>query len=147
MASRRRIWSSRTRAARVDDALYRAIRPMLATTDRGRLMLMSSPFGKRGHFHDEWAAGGDDWMRIEVAAADVPRISEAFLAAERRALGSDWFRQEYQCAFLEVSGSLFNAGDIAAMLTDCDPLGTGLDGLGDVAVLDIPNYATKAGRS
>jgi len=36
-------------ASRVDDELYRAIRPMLAVSN-GRLILMSTPFGKRGHF-------------------------------------------------------------------------------------------------
>ena len=38
-------------AARVDDALYRAGRPMLAVS-KGRLSAFSTPFGKRGWFHD-----------------------------------------------------------------------------------------------
>ena len=40
-------------ASRVPDDLYRAIRPMLATSN-GRIILMSTPFGKRGHFSDVW---------------------------------------------------------------------------------------------
>ena len=43
-------------ASRVDDELYRAIRPMLAVSN-GRLILMSTPFGKRGHFYKEWSEG------------------------------------------------------------------------------------------
>ena len=39
-------------ASRVPDDLYSAMRPMLAVSD-GRLILMSTPFGKRGHFHQE----------------------------------------------------------------------------------------------
>jgi hypothetical protein len=35
-------------ASRVTDALHQAIRPMLAIS-RGRLVLLSSPFGRRGH--------------------------------------------------------------------------------------------------
>ncbi len=36
-------------AARVSDELYRAVRPMLATSG-GRIVLLSTPFGKRGFF-------------------------------------------------------------------------------------------------
>ena len=73
-------------AARVPDDLYRAVRPMLAVSG-GRLVCLSTPYGKRGFFHDAWAKGGDDWARIEVAADRITRISAKFLAQERRALG------------------------------------------------------------
>ena len=39
-------------AARVDDGLYYAVRPMLAVSG-GRLVALSTPYGKRGWFHDE----------------------------------------------------------------------------------------------
>ena len=61
-------------AARVPDDLYRAVRPMLAVSD-GRLICLSTPYGKRGFFHDAWANGGDDWARIEVPAERIGRIS------------------------------------------------------------------------
>src|SRR5262245_63673331 len=80
-------------AARVPDDLYRAVRPMLAVS-AGRLICLSTPYGKRGFFHDAWS-NGEDWLRIEVPADQVPRISPAFLEQERRALGESWFRQEY----------------------------------------------------
>src|SRR5438270_3881255 len=83
-------------AARVPDDLYRAARPMLAVS-RGRLVCLSTPYGRRGFFHDAWANGGEDWQRVEVPAEKVPRISAAFLAEERRAMGESWFRREYQC--------------------------------------------------
>src|ERR1035437_4701637 len=38
-------------AAFVDDELFAAIKPMLAVS-RGQLILMSTPFGRRGHFFD-----------------------------------------------------------------------------------------------
>ncbi len=47
-------------AARVPDALYYALRPMLATS-RGRLVLMSTPFGKRGHFYEAWTDDSAAW--------------------------------------------------------------------------------------
>ena len=43
-------------AARVDDELYYAVRPMLAVSG-GALMLLSTPFGKRGIFHQELTGG------------------------------------------------------------------------------------------
>src|SRR3954447_22929407 len=93
-------------AARVPDDLYRAVRPMLAVSG-GRLVCLSTPYGKRGFFHDAWAHGGDDWRRIEVPAARIPRISPDFLAQERRALGESWYRQEYGCSFEALSGLVY----------------------------------------
>jgi hypothetical protein len=93
-------------AARVPDDLYRAVRPMLAVSN-GRLVCLSTPDGKRGFFYDAWAHGGADWARIEVPAEKVPRISAEFLAAERRALGESWYRQEYGCSFEAVQGLVY----------------------------------------
>jgi Helicase len=64
-------------AARVDDGLYYAIRPMLAVSG-GRLLMLSTPAGRRGVFFEEWTEG-QSWERYEVKAEECPRISEAFL--------------------------------------------------------------------
>ncbi len=77
-------------AARVPDDLYRAVRPMLATSN-GRLICLSTPYGKRGFFYDCWANGGDDWLRIEIPADQGRRITPEFLAQERRSLGESWY--------------------------------------------------------
>jgi hypothetical protein len=103
-------------ASRVDDALYRAMRPMLAVS-RGRLLALSTPFGKQGWFHDAWHGSGD-WMRVRVTAEQCPRIPADFLAEERRALGERWFRQEYLCSFEDTVGSVFAYADIQAALSD-----------------------------
>jgi hypothetical protein len=102
-------------AARVPDELYRACRPMLATSG-GRLVLMSTPFGRRGHFHEEWANGGALWERVQVTAYECPRISPEFLEEERRSLGDLAFQSEYLCAFTETSGQLFRYEDVVAAL-------------------------------
>src|SRR4029434_3443645 len=60
-------------AALVADSLYYSVRPMLAVS-RGRLVALSTPFGKRGWFHDEWHGAGA-WQRLKVTAQDCPRIS------------------------------------------------------------------------
>src|SRR5207249_8810164 len=84
-------------AARVDDGLYRSVRPMLAVS-RGRLLALSTPFGRRGWFFDAWE-GAEDWQRLKITADQCPRITPEFLAEERRALGERWFAQEYQGVF------------------------------------------------
>ena len=93
-------------AARVPEELYRAIRPMLAVSG-GSLVLMSTPFGKRGHFFEEWTQGGTAWERIEVKAPECPRIPPAFLEEERRSLRDRWYRQEYMCSFEETVDQVF----------------------------------------
>jgi hypothetical protein len=103
-------------AARVPDELYYSIRPMLATSG-GRLILMSTPFGKRGHFWEAWDKG-DSWQRVRVPATEVPRISAAFLEEERTALGDWWFRQEYLCEFVEATDSVFSYEHVTAALSD-----------------------------
>jgi hypothetical protein len=92
-------------AARVDDALYYAVRPMLAVSG-GRLMLLSTPYGRRGIFYEEWTEG-EGWERYEVPASQCLRIPPAFLEAERRSMPEWWFAQEYGCEFRETEDQLF----------------------------------------
>ena len=100
----------------VSDGLYRAIRPMLAVSG-GRLILLGTPNGRRGHFFEAWQSD-EDWERIEVPASECPRISPAFLEAEKAALGSSWYKQEYECQFLDAVGALFKYEDIHRAITD-----------------------------
>jgi hypothetical protein len=93
-------------ASRVDDSLYRAIRPMLATSG-GRLVLMSTPFGKRGHFWQEWTERPHLWERFEVWAKACRRIPAEFLRAEEASLGRWFYAQEYECAFADTVDQLF----------------------------------------
>jgi hypothetical protein len=109
-------------ASRVDDALYQAVRPMLAVSG-GRIVLLSTPFGKRGFFYTEWTDGGPAWRRTKITAHDCPRIDPAWLEAERAAIGDWWFNQEYLCAFVETTDAAFRFDDIqAAFATDATPL-------------------------
>jgi hypothetical protein len=108
-------------AARVDDTLYYSVRPMLAVS-AGRLVALSTPFGRRGWFHQEWTEG-QDWYKVEVPAEQCPRISPAFLSEEQRTLGSWWFRQEYQCQFLNVVDQIFSYESVmSALSSDVQPL-------------------------
>jgi hypothetical protein len=114
-------------AARVEDQLYYAVRPMLATSN-GRLVGMSTPFGKRGWYWREWSDGQASWRKVQIPASEVPRISQAFLEEERAAMGDFMFRQEYGCEFVASSDSYFNYDDIQAALVDnLEPLFGGED--------------------
>jgi hypothetical protein len=103
-------------AARVDDELYFAVRPMLAVSG-GALMMLSTPYGKRGIFYEEWTAG-HGWERYEVSARDCPRISETFLEEERNALPPFIYRQEYECSFEDTEDQVFTSDMIDRALTD-----------------------------
>jgi Terminase large subunit, T4likevirus-type, N-terminal len=107
-------------AARVDDRLYRAMRPSLAVAN-GDLWLMSTPYGKRGFFWEEWEHGGEEWERISVPATECPRISPQLLA-EESAKGDEMYRQEYMCEFGEMEGAVFSRESIEAALQDFEPL-------------------------
>lgn len=115
-------------ASRVADDLYFGTRPMLAVSG-GSLVLMSTPFGKRGVFHEVWASeAGEGWERYEVPATEIPRITPEFLEEERRALPARMFRQEYMCSFEETEDQVFGYEEIeGAMSDDVAPLfGAGL---------------------
>ncbi len=103
-------------AARVDDGLYRSVRPMLAVS-KGKLLALSTPFGKRGWFYDAWS-GAEDWNRVKATADMCPRISPDFLAEEIRALGERWYRQEYACSFEETIDAVFSSADIQRAFSD-----------------------------
>ena len=104
-------------AARVEDQLLAAVRPMLATsTGGGRLIALTTPAGKRGWFFDAWT-GGNDWHRTRVAASDCPRITQAFLDEELRELGAQRFSEEYGLEFIDPDEAVFPTAIIDAAFT------------------------------
>jgi Terminase large subunit, T4likevirus-type, N-terminal len=130
-------------AAQVADDLYYSVRPMLAVS-QGRIILLSTPFGKRGFFFTEWTRQTENtWKKIKITADQCPRISQAFLDEEREALGDWWFQQEYYCVFGENLTSVFSWEDIKrAFAEDVETwdldLGLGLDANVDSFCSDNP---------
>lgn len=55
-------------ASRVLDATYAATRPMLTNNPRAVMVLLSTPFGKRGFFHEAWNRP-EVWTRFQVQPA------------------------------------------------------------------------------
>lgn len=103
-------------ASQVPDELYKAVLPMLMVSD-GQLVLMSTPFGKRGFFYDEWIAG-DDWKRIKITAADCPRMTAEQLEKQRRSMGDMFFKQEYSCEFVDDTLQTFQSDLIERAFDD-----------------------------
>lgn len=102
-------------SARVSDDIFYALRPMLAVSN-GRHILMSTPWGRRGHFFEAWENGGADWERIRITADDCPRIPRAFLAEERRNMPAMWYASEYNCEFVDTPDHVFSQEDIMRAL-------------------------------
>jgi hypothetical protein len=70
-------------ASRVEEDLYRALRPMLAVGN-GDMWLLSTPYRKKGFFYLNWEFGGAVWHRVRVPATECARIPREFLEEERR---------------------------------------------------------------
>lgn len=107
-------------ASRIADAFYQSVRPMLAVSG-GELVILSTPWGKRGFYYQVWteSAGSDDWHRIgPITARMVPRITEAFLAEERRWMPTAIYEQEYLCKFTDQIAAVFLQDQIALALSD-----------------------------
>ncbi len=105
-------------ASRVADELYYAVRPMLSTS-RGKLIALSTPFGKRGWFWEEWDSRRR-WVRTKVLAEECRRHSPEFLAEEKQALGPRWYASEYGCSFEDCVGAVFTEEMIQNALVDGD---------------------------
>jgi hypothetical protein len=72
---------------------------------------LSTAFAKQGWYFDAWEKD-KGWHKENVTAEQCPRISRAFLEAEKQKMPQRWFAQEYYNAFLDPAGSVFRQEDI-----------------------------------
>jgi len=120
-------------ASFVADEDYRAIRPMLS--HGARLILMSTPFGKRGFFYETWE-NGEGWSKYTVPATQCTHILPEFLDEEQAALGPWWYAQEYECAFQDNVAGFFDMVAVRESLeAGIKPL-EGMTGDGGMSVFD-----------
>jgi hypothetical protein len=103
-------------AAQVPDDFYYSVRPMLAVSG-GRMIALSTPFGRRGWFCREWEEG-QGWERHAITAHQCPRISKEFLAEEQRSMPDPWFRAEYLCEFTDTEDSVFSYDQVMGASSD-----------------------------
>ena len=72
-------------AARIDDDLMSALRPMLATVN-GSLLMLSTPAGKRGEFHRAWTEG----ERMDPHPCSGLGVSTPQQGVPRRGIARAW---------------------------------------------------------
>ncbi len=121
-------------AARMPDQVYMALRPTLAiaqSAGKGELLVLSTPFGKRGWFWEAWKSCEDakakgnnpDWAQVSIKVEQCPRITPQFLASEERAMGRHWYQQEYLTIFRDAIDSVFSGDDVdRAVVNTGEPL-------------------------
>jgi len=88
----------------IPDAVFVAIRPMLATTN-GTLDLLSTPRGNEGFFYDCFQS--NDFYKIHIKSEDCPRITDEFLEQERKRMTKLEYCQEYEAEFLDSLQQFF----------------------------------------
>lgn len=89
----------------IPDAVFVAIRPMLATTG-GTLDLLSTPRGNEGFFYECFES--DDFHKIHIMSKDCPRITSEFLDQEKKRMTKLEFCQEYEAEFLDSLQQFFS---------------------------------------
>lgn len=98
-------------ASRVEDELYFAVLPMLATRPKAREIQLSTPFGTRGFFYERWKLiqerQAPKWRYFEVPATMCPRISAEFLEEAKKRMGEWWYLQEFFCKFMDAQSQAF----------------------------------------
>jgi Terminase large subunit, T4likevirus-type, N-terminal len=105
-------------AARVDDATYDAVTPMLGVSG-GRLLGLSTPWGKLGWWYDRWANGGVRWERYDVPATtpEIAARTDPATLLEAQSRGAWHYGQEYLCQFGERADSVFSFAHIQRAIT------------------------------
>jgi hypothetical protein len=104
-------------ASRLEDALFEAVVPMIGVSD-GRLLMLSTPAGRRGVFFDLWERGGTSWERVRVPASASPLWTPRRLEQQLQLLGDYAYRQEFDLAFVSDETQVFPQELLEAALTD-----------------------------
>lgn len=107
-------------AAQVADEMLAALIPML-TISRGRLLALSTPFGRRGWYFAAWEDPSDAWEKISFKASENPRLDPADLAEQRKILGDRWYMQEFELEFVEAIGQAFSTESVLAAFNSQEP--------------------------
>jgi hypothetical protein len=94
-------------AARVSDAYFAAILPTIAARPNAVVLMMTTPAGNHGFFHQIWNDAHDQsWIRIQSPASEAKHLDQDFIQLKRRFLSQQQFEQEYECGFGPASRSL-----------------------------------------
>ena len=92
-------------AAFIDEAVIEAILPSIAVTE-GRIVLSSTPNGKRGTFASIFLGSDPAWSRWKITPEESGIRQEA-IEEFARLKGEDLARQEFGCEFLDSDRQAF----------------------------------------
>jgi hypothetical protein len=88
-------WIVADEAARLDDDLISALRPMRARRPQARFAMLSTAWSRTDPFWTAWASDDPSWMRLR-ATAEIPGLLDAeFLDKERLNMGEHKYKREY----------------------------------------------------
>lgn len=95
-------------AAYVPDAVYTALKPMLAVSSKKGLgweCFLSTPFGKGGFFYESHF--DDEYKHFHVSSEDCERIPKKFILKEKLRLSKIEYAQEYLGEFTDEFQQFF----------------------------------------
>ena len=133
-----------------DDAVERALLPMLATVPHGggQLVAISSPNGKRGGFYKQFLRGEAEGQAgigthraVRLPSSQNPLVDTAFLDEMRETMSASAFRAEFEAEFVDSAGAVFPQDDVQAAVCDDDYGAAPLWGATYVAGVDFGRRA------
>ena len=113
--------------------LFAAVTPMVAVT-HGSIWALSSPRGQTNLFYQICNTPNNGWTVVLAPAAECPRISPEFLAAERQLHGEALYAQEYECAFIAEAAQFLDRAIIAKARKPHVPTGVPCQGYTELFV-------------
>jgi hypothetical protein len=101
-------WIVADEAARLNEDLISALRPMRARRPQARLAMLSTAWSRTDVFWTVWSGEDPSWIRLKATADVAGLFLTEFLEEERRALGEDKFKREYLGIPSGAHASLFS---------------------------------------
>jgi hypothetical protein len=89
-------WIVADEAARLDNDLIAALRPMRARRPQARFAMLSTAWSRSDPFWKAWASDDPSWMRLKATVdTDSTLFPAELLDRERRAMGEHDFQREF----------------------------------------------------
>src|SRR3990167_442544 len=130
-------------AAYVSEAVFNSIVPMIAVSRKvrgfGRIILLSTPFGKGGFFYHCFS--DDDFRKWHVSSEDCERIYKKLLLKEKKRLRRAEYAQEWLGEFVDDYQQFFGTEVLRRQMTLSGwDLSQKLDGSGFYLGVDVARY-------
>ncbi len=111
-----------------DEAVERAIKPMLATVPNGggQLVEIGSPQGRRGGFYDDFLRGErreGRYRAVRLPSSQNPLVDTEFLTEMQSEMTERAFRSEFLAEWTDGAGAVFPDDDIARAASVADDYG------------------------